>query len=119
MDGEKDGLLWLVRLTGALMINELFAIDDGLRRHLHAFEQLLSVSFSTDEVDRVFKDANEDQVSQKSYSFHESTSLSVAGLVDDYEPETIWIRVRGTRAHERSLKGYIDSARLLKPREPL
>lgn len=69
--------------------------------------------FSATEIDRVFKDAEEDQVSPKSYFFYDSKKLQVTGTVDHYEPETIWIRIRGPSSKEKAFLRLIDDLRVL------
>ncbi len=49
------------------------------------------------ECERVFRDATDDQVSAKRYSFFASSRLAVTGRVDEYEPESVWLRVEGDR----------------------
>jgi hypothetical protein len=70
-------------------------IDLGLRFALFGLECALGVSFSGAEWEHVFLDAEGDQVSAKQYVFFESLRLSVTGRVDEYEPERIWIEIKG------------------------
>ena len=73
----------------------LATIDDSLRFLLFGLQCKLGVEFSGRECERIFSDAEEDQVSAKSYKLHEGRSLSVVGQVEEYEPESIWLVVSG------------------------
>jgi hypothetical protein len=90
---------------------ELLPIDLDLRLVFYGLECALSVQFVATECERVFRDSIEDQVSAKQYEFIRSNSLTVAGRVDDNEPETIWLRVEGTRGIDELLRRVIDRAR--------
>jgi hypothetical protein len=81
----------------AELAEELLPIDLRLRFALFGLECALGVSFAGAECERVFRDAVEDQVSAKRYAFFESPRLSVTGRVDEYEPESVWVRVEGGR----------------------
>lgn len=81
----------------AEVAEELLPIDHRLQFALFGLECALGVSFAGAECLRVFRDAVEDQVSAKRYTFFESPRLAVTGRVDEYEPESIWVRVEGGR----------------------
>lgn len=70
-------------------------IDDSLRFFLFGLQCLLGVTFSGSLCDKVFQDSREDSVSEKAYSLHQGRRLKVTAWVEDYEPETIWIKVVG------------------------
>jgi hypothetical protein len=55
------------------------------------------VSFAGAVCEQVFRDAADDKVSAKRYRFFEPPHLSVTGRVDEYEPESVWVRVEGNR----------------------
>jgi hypothetical protein len=73
---------------------ESISIDLELRFILFGVQMVLDVPFSVDEMERVFTDSMADQVSAKNYLFYESSSVAVIGHVDEYEPETIRLRLR-------------------------
>ena len=75
---------------------ERFAIDDRPRLAQFGLECALHVSFNGAERKRVFQDRTVDQVSEKRYVFFESARLSVIGQVDEYEPETVRLQIRGS-----------------------
>ena len=81
----------------------LTTIDDSLRFALFGLECMLGVEFIVNEVERIFRDAQADQVSVKEYRLCERGALRVSGLVEEYEPDSIWIHVEG---------GSIGQARL-------
>lgn len=90
---------------------ELVSIDMQLRYALFGLECALGVSFSGTEWERVFRDAELDQVSVKEYLFFESSSLTVTGRVDAYEPESIWLRIEGSQNHTEVLQRVVDGAK--------
>jgi len=75
-------------------------------------ECALGVSFAGSECERVFRDAAEDQVSPKRYTFFESPSLRVTGRVEEYEPETVWLQVRSERRSGKLLRRIAEGAEL-------
>jgi len=93
------------------MARYLALIDGSLRFALFGLECALSVEFSVTEVERVFRDSKADQVSAKEYVLCESGNLRVSGLVDAYEPESIWIHVEGSRIEQADLEGLFERAR--------
>lgn len=90
---------------------ELLGIDMQLRYALFGLECSLGVSFSGTEWERVFRDAELDRVSAKQYLFFESPLLKVAGQVDAYEPESIWLRIEGRQNHTELLQRVIEGAK--------
>lgn len=90
---------------------ELVSIDMQLRYALFGLECALGVSFSGTEWERVFRDAELDQVSGKEYLFFESSSLTVTGRVDAYESESIWLRIEGRQSHTELLQRVIEGAK--------
>ena len=91
---------------------ELLHIDMSLRFALFGLECALGVSFSGAESERVFRDTNKDHVSAKQYAFFESPWLSVTGRVDEYEPESLWVRVEGCRGGRELLRRIVEGAEL-------
>jgi len=89
---------------------ELLIIDMRLRFALFGLECALGVSFAGAECERAFRDAAEDQVSAKRYTFFESPRLSVTGRVDEYEPESMWVQVQGGRGSRDLLRRVIEGA---------
>lgn len=98
---------------GVRALKELFLIGDTLNGLLKSLEQALKVTFSPQEIDRILTDSENDQVSSKSYCLFDSGALMVVGTVDECEPETIWIEVRGKRHHEKAFQEVVNEIRLL------
>ena len=91
---------------------ELLVIDHRLRFALFGLECAFAVTFAGAECDRVFRDAALDQVTAKRYKFFESPQLSITGRVDEYEPESVWIRVEGSRGIGEVLRRVAEGAEL-------
>jgi hypothetical protein len=96
----------------AIVAEELATIDNGLRFVFFGLEVAMGIYFSGVECERVFTDSEEDQVSAKRYLFHTSPSVVVTGRVDDYEPETIWLRIEGLRNADKILQSVIEGAKI-------
>ena len=95
------------------MVQELFIIGEKLRDFLRCLTSALEVPFPDQELERVFQDSEADQVSQKSYCFVSSNDLNMSGMVEEYEPETIWIQVQGGSAKEKAFLHLVDEFRLI------
>jgi hypothetical protein len=76
---------------------ELVPIGATLPLLLLKLSSVLGVTFDPVECERIFVDAVEDPVSAKQYVLFESPNLAILAFVDEYEPETIWLEVRGGR----------------------
>jgi hypothetical protein len=85
------------------MAYQILFIEAQLRTTLNQLQSFLSIAFSHREIERVFNDAKDNQVSEKTYLFYASRETvrqnwSVEGLVKDYEPETLLLTCRGRRS---------------------
>ena len=89
---------------------ELVTIDSQLRLVLFGLECAYNANISDVELERVFRDAEKDAQSSKNYVFHSSPKLSITGTVQEYEPESIWIKLEGELAKEETLKRIIEAA---------
>ena len=96
----------------SVVVEEAITIDNGLRFVFFGLEVAMCVYFSGVECERVFTDSDEDQVSAKKYLFHTSPSFVVTGRVDDYESETIWLRIEGLRNADKILQSVIEGAKI-------
>jgi len=109
-------LLMEIRLFGggvrrmAEVAEELLPIGVRVRFALFGLECAFGVSFSGAECERVFREANEDQVSTKRYTLFASPRLTVTGRVDEYEPDSIWLRVVGGRGSGAVLRRVVDGS---------
>ena len=102
------------------MARELFLIGPTFRAVLKSLEEALGVRFLEVELERVVADAEADQVSPKHYVFFRSPGLSVSGIVDEYEPETVWIEVTGTHRYEQAFQSVVNDRRLrIGPNSPI
>ena len=72
-------------------------------------ECALRVGLNVPEMQRVLEDSLEDLVSVKSYVFHDS-KIRISGLVEEYEPETMWISVDGSRLTDHQLEEIAGAA---------
>jgi hypothetical protein len=88
----------------------LLPIGLQLRFALFGLECAFGVSFDGVECERVFRDAAEDQVSARQYLLFQSARLVVSGRVDEYEPETIWLRVQGKAGVGEVLRQVVAGA---------
>jgi hypothetical protein len=89
---------------------ELVPIGLRLRFVLFGLESALGVSFAGAECERIFLDATADQVSAKRYAIFTSPHLTVTGRVNDYEPETISLRVEGNRSCGSMLRRIVQAS---------
>ena len=101
------------RLRRRASIQDLFLITDGLRETLHALGVAVNAQLCEPEIDRLLSEAAADQLSAKSYCFFNSSRLQIAGYVDEYEPETVWIRVEGILSQVKAYTRFLDDRRLL------
>lgn len=86
----------------------LINIDTNLRDFFREIEQYFSIKLDRDVIERIFKDAEEDQVTGKEYLIFQGekkllgTKLTILATVDEYEPETAWIEIQNIK--EKDLK---------------
>ena len=78
---------------GMRVFERLMSIDDRLRETLLSLEEGFSVRLDPDVVRKIFTDSLEDQVSEKQYRLIDTSDLRVFAFVEDYEPETLWLRL--------------------------
>ena len=88
----------------------LATIDPRLRFALFGLECALGVEFVVREVERIFHDAEADQVSAKEYQLFERNGSRVTGRVDECEPESIWIHVEGGPVGQARLDELFERA---------
>ncbi len=86
-------------------------IDATLRLALFGLECALRVEFSVREIERVFQDEREDQQSAKEYTFFDAGGVRVSGSVDEYEPESIWLRIESPQVSQAFLDNLLERAR--------
>lgn len=93
------------------MTKVLVDIGTHLRFVAFGIECVLGAGLRHREIERVLADARNDVEAAKHYVFRDDGVVAVTGDVDDHEPETIWISVRGDRRLEQGLAELVDNAR--------
>ena len=92
---------------------EIYAvIDEPLRLTLFGLQSILQCGIDGKEIERVFADAESDQVSEKHYEFLNGTSAKIHGVVLDYEPETILIIVESKGIDQQRLNSIYQDAEI-------
>jgi len=81
----------------------LVNIDSDLRDIVRGIERYFSITLDKELIERIFKDAEEDQVSEKKYLIFKgekkilSGQMTIHGTVAEYEPETILIELKNIK----------------------
>jgi hypothetical protein len=93
----------------------LLTIDSSLLDFLRQIETHFSITIDNTIVEKIFKDAAEDQVTEKNYLIFLSKKIFlkppmiIEATVDEYEPESIWITIRNLRDKDvNHFKNLID-----------
>ena len=89
----------------------LTIVDTTLRFALFGIECAMRVEFSVKEIERVFRDFADDQVSAKQYVFFDNGKTRVDGEVPEYEPETIQLNLHNSGLSQSDLDNIIERAR--------
>jgi hypothetical protein len=85
---------------------KLINIDSGLRDTFKKLEGYFCINFDKETIDKIFNDAENDQVSEKRYPLFQAEKkflrrqLIIVGTVDEYEPFDILIEIRNIREKE-------------------
>ncbi|WP_046242330.1 hypothetical protein [Hymenobacter terrenus] len=81
------------------MVFRILFIDEKLRLTLLELETFFRIKLDKAEIERVFVDAENDQISNKNYRFYQERSLffpwKILGVVDEYEPDTLFLQSSG------------------------
>ena len=88
----------------------LVTIDQRLRYTLFGLHCALDVNLSGVEIERVFADAQNDQVSPKEYTLYSDTKIVVRISVDEYESESALIRVQSKALSQKRLEQIHEDA---------
>lgn len=91
-------------------VTELLVIDNKLRFVLYGISILLGINMRAVEIERLFEGAASSDSRAQSYEFHRSPRVSVTGLVDEHEPETVWLSVAAPKFDQAELKRLIEAA---------
>ena len=94
------------------MSYHLFIINKELRTTLQEMQAFLGVAFNQAEVKRIFSDAENDQVSYKTYILYKDSHLLfgdwlVEGIVEEYEPETIILQIKGRSSKRKKFEAFL------------
>ena len=77
--------------------------DSDLRDIVNEIEQYFSITLDKELIERIFRDAEENQVSEKQYLIFKAEKkilggqMTILGTVEEYEPETIWIELKNIK----------------------
>ncbi|MEO7990259.1 MAG: hypothetical protein ABI663_12010 [Chryseolinea sp.] len=88
----------------------LVNIDTNLQDLLREIEQYFSIKLNKDIIEKIFRDAEEDHVTEKEYLIFQvekkllGAKLTIMGTVDNHEPETIWIEIQNIK--EKDVKHF-------------
>jgi len=84
-------------------------IDESLRYIFFGLECALDVNFIVPEMERVFAET-QNKVTEKRYEFYSLRRTVVSGTVEEYEPETLYLRVHGNSKVEQALPAIVENA---------
>jgi len=85
-------------------------IDSHLRDIFKEIERYFGITLDKNLIENIFREAEEDQVSEKEYLIFQSAKkllrkqLTIRGTVEEYEPDTIWIEIQNLK--EKDLRHF-------------
>ncbi|MEQ8469803.1 MAG: hypothetical protein RIC35_01380 [Marinoscillum sp.] len=86
----------------------LVNIDHQLKSTLNQIAEHFEIQLEGKE--RIFYDCENDQLSQKNYDLYIGKKLQILGFVEEYEPESVFLRFSGlTRSDYYYLNGLFES----------
>jgi hypothetical protein len=88
----------------------LITIDSKLVDFLSKVEKYLNITLDKAIVNKILTEAKDDQVTEKNYSVFETKGLSIHGIVDEYEPETVWIEIKNIKSADVKYFEDLDSS---------
>jgi hypothetical protein len=97
-----------------MTFRKLFNIEDELPSALGKVSEVFSIEISDEVLRKMHSDSVEDQVNEKRYDIVTVSrklrkDFMVTGVVDEYEPETIWLEFSGlTKSELDELTGRIE-----------
>ena len=74
-------------------LSELVMIDENLRFILFGISCRLGIDMNSMECDKIYSDMRDGQFSNKNYTLFSRKDLEITAVVDEYEPESIWIKI--------------------------
>jgi len=95
------------------MIRYQVMIDEGFRSALPALQDAAGVTFSKDEVQRVFADHDSRQRKASRYVLYRCDGMSLAGVVEEIDPNSIWVTVRAAQEIEANCERVLLGLRVL------
>ena len=93
----------------------LLVIDEGLRNILYNLETYLSINFDEVVVNKVFTDSEaQAQAGEETcYTLYKSSNSWFAwvieGIVEEYEPETIWLQSRFGFCRQKQFEAFFKN----------
>ena len=85
------------------MYKTLLNIDSELNVFIREIENHFSIKVDKKIIDKIYQDFKNDQVNEKEYVIFKrpdrilKKQFVIKGIVDEYEPETIWIELENLR----------------------
>ena len=97
------------------MFKTLINIDSDLISFFSELENYFSIKLDKIIIEKIFKDAEDDQVSEKDYKIFEKerslfkSQIQIIGKVDEYEPNDIWIEIKNIKDRDLNhFKNWIE-----------
>jgi hypothetical protein len=96
------------------MVYQILQIDERLRVLLAELEIYLGIKLNQAEVNRIYEEKRTDAVSFKSYTFYHKKNYffpdwEITGAVDEYEPETLFLKSNGGLGKKRKFEEFFAS----------
>ena len=75
---------------------KFLSIDSELLDYLNEVERYFSIKIDDKLINKILDDSQTDQVTEKKYQIFDSgkSRITIDAIVDEYEPETIWIEMK-------------------------
>jgi hypothetical protein len=97
------------------VFSTLINIDHDLRRFFNEVEIYLSITLDRKIIEKIFQDAENDQVNEKEYQLYIgakrifNSPIKIFGKVDSYEPSDIWIEIQNIKKKDlKYLQELVD-----------
>gem|GEM_PF-2735220 len=93
------------------MQRQLLLVNQQLRSILEELQLVLGAVFDQAEIERLFFEVENDQVSPKTYLFYQFShwffkDWAITGTVEAYEPETVFIEIQGSASKRRKFDTF-------------
>jgi len=103
---QRTTFISAANMSPMTVFRTLVNIDDNLLIIFKEIEKYFVIELDKAIIEKIFKEAEEDQVSEKKYLLFQgkkkfiSRNLVIEGTVDDYEPESIWIKIQNIKEND-------------------